>query len=60
MFLSDEVETLYVCWLRNGDHEYTTIFDFLGMLKGDIWYISLFEKNPLMLAFSRTPLKQDL
>ena len=36
------------------DHEYTTFFLFSHVVKGDNWYVSLFEENFNIAFFSDT------
>ena len=58
MFLSDQIETIYHWWLRQVDHEHTTVlFVYLFILhicKGDNSYISSFEKSFNVIIFSNT------
>ena len=52
IFLSDQIETLHNCWLRQVDHGYTTIFHYLAhVFKRDNWHFSSFDKN-FHVAFS--------
>ena len=59
LFSSDEVETLYYCYLCQVDHEYTTISSISAHVEGSWLTFTGFEKKK-MLPFSQTPLKQDL
>ena len=64
LFISDQVETLYSCYIRPVDQEYATIFYILfsHMLSEiiDVFPHLKKTKQTLTVAFSRTPFRQDL